>query len=256
MLSLLFAGLSFATEICSDGWVSGSSGSGTCSHHGGIRSYSPAYVLPQSYSIPARVPVPTVTSGYPSDTPFGSSSQFSLAYEMCQKNPFPDTLFACRVELGTVFYLGRSGFYYGFIAMCDSYLRCKEYFERLGPDIGWSFDGESHLSTGTSQDGHRHFGYYYSHSLEMGWADTFDDCYLIVPQITFVRNCNVRNGPGTSYDILFTVKTGEKMDLEPNDHLALLVASGWAPSWAEVEGWMAVHSGDTLGYVSSICYQE
>lgn len=45
---LLFATLftlnvAFAAEICSDGWVSGSGGSGTCSHHGGIAKY-PQYV--------------------------------------------------------------------------------------------------------------------------------------------------------------------------------------------------------------------
>ena len=39
LISLGFIGSSFADAICMDGWRSYSSGSGTCSHHGGVRTW-------------------------------------------------------------------------------------------------------------------------------------------------------------------------------------------------------------------------
>jgi hypothetical protein len=39
LLSLGFIGTSYADAICNDGWISKSSGSGTCSWHGGVKKW-------------------------------------------------------------------------------------------------------------------------------------------------------------------------------------------------------------------------
>ena len=39
LLSLGFIGSSYADAICNDGWISKSSGSGTCSWHGGVKKW-------------------------------------------------------------------------------------------------------------------------------------------------------------------------------------------------------------------------
>ena len=38
-LSIGFIGTSYADAICNDGWISKSSGSGTCSWHGGVKKW-------------------------------------------------------------------------------------------------------------------------------------------------------------------------------------------------------------------------
>lgn len=54
MLTILLASLSLALATpCNDGWESPSSGSGTCSHHGGVRH---SYYVPPVYVPPVSVP--------------------------------------------------------------------------------------------------------------------------------------------------------------------------------------------------------
>ena len=58
MLStLLFLASAFAGSLCNDGWVSPSTGPGTCSHHGGVAGGG-------SYYIPPSTPRASTTSTY------------------------------------------------------------------------------------------------------------------------------------------------------------------------------------------------
>jgi hypothetical protein len=57
LLSLGFIGSSFAGAICMDGWRSYSSGSGTCSHHGGVRTWldnKEPYYAPKRETTPKK----------------------------------------------------------------------------------------------------------------------------------------------------------------------------------------------------------
>jgi hypothetical protein len=66
MLStLLLLASAFAGSLCNDGWVSPSTGPGTCSHHGGIAGGGSYYIPPSASSSP-RIPT---TSGYRPPSP-------------------------------------------------------------------------------------------------------------------------------------------------------------------------------------------
>lgn len=68
MINTFFLALSFLTTIanatpCNDGWESPSTGSGTCSHHGGVAGGSPEYYPNYSptYAVPAVKTTATAT---------------------------------------------------------------------------------------------------------------------------------------------------------------------------------------------------
>jgi len=57
LISLGFVGSSYADAICMDGWRSYSSGSGTCSHHGGVRTWldiKKPYYAPKPEAAPKK----------------------------------------------------------------------------------------------------------------------------------------------------------------------------------------------------------
>ena len=65
MLStLLFLASAFAGSLCNDGWVSPSTGPGTCSHHGGVAGGGSYYIPP---SIPRASPTSTYRPPPPAD---------------------------------------------------------------------------------------------------------------------------------------------------------------------------------------------
>ena len=72
MLSTLFLVLSFLTTFanatpCNDGWESPSSGSGTCSHHGGIAGGSTGYYPTHSPANSAPTPAPVTQAPWKSE---------------------------------------------------------------------------------------------------------------------------------------------------------------------------------------------
>jgi len=83
-LALVLSRSASAGSICSDGWISGSTGSGTCSHHGGIAgggggSYYPTY-SPTYVSAPA--PVQSTTDLGHWETEKGITTAGNVRYEL------------------------------------------------------------------------------------------------------------------------------------------------------------------------------
>lgn len=254
MLSILF-GLSYATEICSDGWISNSSGSGTCSHHGGIARYPSTYVPSVSLYHPMPPSIPKI----PLDSiGFGSVSQFASAYQGCEKNLNNNVLFACKTDsmFGTEYYLGAGGIYYGFVIICSNYYDCKGFFDSVGAaHSGFAFDGESHSHTRSSADGRYHIDYRYDRDEQLGSFAFFDSYYLPIPKIMLTRNCNVRKAPDTNSEILFVANAGERLSVNINDFYAELQAADWIPPAVTSDGWVVVHRSETIGFISPLCYQ-
>lgn len=200
-----------------------------------------------SYAAETVVPV----SPLPAILPFGDSSRL-VENESCWKNPSLGVLLRCRLDIGSSLYLGKEDSYYGYIEYCSSYLKCKELFEIYE----LTFTGESYINrrpvlVGPS-DQLLIFQALYDKNAEAGILATYDPVLFVTPQITFIRDCNVRSGPGTSYEVLFIAKAGESINRGLDLFDAIFTTIGLPD---DLNGWIAVHAGAVPGFISPLCYQ-